>query len=223
MNGGFDNPMGDTINLPDYEAGADTTAAPSAITMDYYRQKALQFQATLNSLDAVSRDLYDAGTVAYATGDATMIAQYEDMRAELDSKKSQFLSIMEAINFASQGINAVGINFPRIQAPFGMGAIPLVPVAVIAGAVALIEWATGFFSRVANIVQSWVDNRTIEMLPESERAAAYEVLQKTRSTVEVAKAQATGSSLAQLATIAKWGAVGLGLFLAWKMMKDQRG
>jgi hypothetical protein len=199
--------------------------APSALTVDYYRQKAQQFQAVLILLDQTGRDLYDAGTQVYASGDSEAIAEYESLQAEYDSKRDTFRNIAEGINFASQNINAAGIEFPTVQIPFGLGGIGIAPLVaaagIIAGAAWAISWATGFWRTVAAAVARWQHLSAIMALPEGERATALEVFQRTEKNAETAIATANESPLTALSNLAKWAAIGVLGYVAYRAISNK--
>lgn len=201
---------------------ADVESGPSVFELDFYRNKVREFQQVMDSLDWVGGELRNSGAIAYLLGDPDYIAEYEQLIAEFDSKRSLFVNAAQAIQLASQGINAVGVNFPTVQVPFGLQAVPLIPLgamaAAVAGAVALITWAREFFKRVSRYAERAQTIEAIMQLPEEQRGAALATMQKLEHDAEVAEAAAGQSPLSALATIVKWGAVaGIG-YLIWRQL-----
>jgi hypothetical protein len=198
----------------------------NALTLNYYRTKVNEFQQVLYAMENTGRELYDSGIFAYASNNPEMIAEYETLWAEFDGKRNTARAIAEGIQLASQGINAIGIQFPSVQMPMGLGVIPLAPLAaaagVIAAAAALIAWANGFWRTVQDYAQRWQHLSAIEMLPEHERAPALEQFRKLENAAKVAEIQSAQSPIAALATFAKWGAIGLLGIMAFKAWKESR-
>jgi hypothetical protein len=195
------------------------------LSLDYYRQKVQEFQQVFNSLDETMRNLYEVGTIAYAAGDSQMIAEYENLYSQAESKLATFRGTAEAINMASQGINSAGVQFPAVQVPFGLGVLPAVPLAAAAAAIAvavqLIVWAKEFWRTVRELIQRAQYMRVIEMLPEGDRAAALETFRKTEVQAQIAESQANASPVNAIATIGKWGAVAFIGFLAYKAWSNR--
>lgn len=218
--------MGNVVFSDDTGEVAASVDSGSMLTVDYYRRKVAEFQTVLYALDNTGRDLWGAGAAVYATGDADAIADYETLRAEYESKRSQFVTVAEGIQLASQGINAVGINFPSVQIPFGMGALPLVPLAaaagVVAASVALVTWASQFFRTVREFAQRYQHIDAIMALPEGERAGALETLRKLELTAEQSESETNQSPLQSIATIAKWGAVAAIVYFGWRAYSESR-
>lgn len=214
-------------NIPTPLSDSSDSAQPSALSLDYYRGKVREFQQVLYALDLTGRDLYEAGTVAYASGDADAVAAYESLQADYDAKRSQFVTVAEGIQLASQGINAAGVEFPQVQIPFGLGAVPLVPLAaaagVVAAAVALITWASEFFRAVREFAQRAQHLSAIMQLPEGERASSLEKLRKLELTAQQSELATQQSPLQSLATIAKWGAVAAVAFFAYRAFVNSKG
>jgi len=218
-------PLGDDVTGLPQVMGNEP--APSALTVDYYRQKVVEFQKVLDALDVTAVQLWESGAVAYASGNDEMIAEYEALQSSFENKRNTFVTVAEGIQFASRGINAAGLNFPTVQIPMGLGALPLVPLAaagaVIAAAAALIVWAREFWRAVREFGARWQHMNAIHMLPEGERATALEQLRKLEISAQIAEQTASQSPLNAAANLAKWAAVGVGLFMVWKMMQSNRG
>lgn len=214
------------IPTPMSEDVAGSSGA-SVLSVDYYRQKVVEFQAVLQSLDLTGTELYEAGTIAYASGDNAAIDEYEALWSQFEAKRSAFVTVAEGIQFASQGINAVGVQFPTVQIPYGLGAVPLAPLAaaagVIAAAVALITWSKEFFRAVREFAQRAQHLAAIQMLPEGEKAGALEKLRRLELTAQQSEIAANGSPLNALANVGKWVAVAAVALVVWKAIDSRRG
>lgn len=204
--------------------GFETVAGeePNFTQVDFYRNKVRQFQDTLLSLEPAYYDLQAAGQIAALDPEA--YEQWLALVQEFENKRSQFGTVGQAINLASQGINAVGVQFPSVQLPGGLAAAPLVPLAAAAAAVGaavlLINWTVEFFKAVREFAARWQHLDAIKALPEGERAAALATLQKTEASAAAAVAAASASPLTSIATITKWVAIAGGAFLIYKLMNE---
>ena len=118
----------------------EAVTSPSAFSMDYYRQKVVEFQRVLDALDEAERVIIDTLPTASAMEDSL----YDDLMSfydDLQGKKTEFRLASEAINAASAGFNAVGVNFPRVNLPQSLGALPFVALAAaIVAVTGLIVW-----------------------------------------------------------------------------------
>lgn len=189
--------------------GAD--AAPSPFSLDYYRNKAREFQDTLNALDAAQGAVYvalDAGVDPSTEGELLASLQ------EFDAKKTILRATAEAINAGAAFVNSVGGRMPELSIPTTLGLGPLLPVAAIAAiatAATLIVWG-----------QSWIDGvnqrlATAQLLdatdPDKRTALAQSI-----ATAQAAQRSASSTGLAAVAPIVKWGAIALIAFFGWKTL-----
>jgi len=191
------------------------TAQP--VQSSYFRTKALEFQQLVNALDATSREV---DMLIGALPEGAMLDELVAQFGELQNKKGQIKLVAEAINFASNGLNAVGANLPTIQWPPTLGAAPLVVAgagaAAIAAAAAIIVWGKAW---IDGINQRLRDKQLLESVPEAQRGAVAEAIMKT----EAAKAQADQNPLTSIAGIVKWVAIGAVAFFAYQAFQQYRG
>lgn len=193
--------------------------APSVLSPDYYRQKAVEFQRSLVLLDEAGNALYSVMQVIM--DDETAYNEWYALLTEYNNKRAQFKLAAEAINFASSGLNAIGVNFPRLQIPGGLGNPAFLPIAAaVAGAVVLISWATGFYQTVGAALKRWQYLDAIQALPEQERAQAIDKLNQAELVVEKALAENEGGTLGSVATIAKWAALAAIAYFGFKIWND---
>ena len=194
----------------------DDEAAPP-VQSSYFRTKALEFQQLVNALDATGREV---DMLIGALPEGAMLDELVAQFGELQNKKGQIKLVAEAINFASNGLNAVGANLPTIQWPPTLGAAPLVVAgagaAAIAAAAAIIVWGKAW---IDGINQRLRDKQLLESVPEAQRGAVAEAIMKT----EAAKVQADQNPLTSIAGIVKWIAIAGVAFFAYQAFQQYRG
>jgi len=203
----------------------DIVSDPSLMSIDYYRQKVLEFQQVLNDLDTTYMGLALMQEVAYETNDQDMIDETDTLISTLQGKLSEFRMVGQGIQLASQGINAVGVDFPTVTIPGSLGVVPLIPLAaaaaVVASAIALIYWAKGFWQTVDDFLMRYQTSQAIASLPADQQAAALSQMQQLSAQVKTARASAETSPLSSLADIGKWLILGGLLYVGVKMLKDK--
>lgn len=191
----------------------------SVFSMQYYRNKALQFQDVLFQLDKVAQS---AQAVVDADASPELTADLADMLAGFDAKKVTFRATAEAINLGAASINAMGGRMPEMQVPTGLGVVPLVvPAAMIAAigvAAALITWGVSW---IAGVRERLLRAQTLNEIadPELRGQVAAELVR-----VDAAAAATNESSLSSVAGIVKWGVIGVLAWMAWQAWEQhQRG
>lgn len=181
----------------------------SVFSLDYYRNKAREFQAVLNNVDAAAR----AARIAIEADIDPELTQglVEDLQ-EFDSKKLTFRLTAEGINAAAALINSAGGRFPALSIPAGLGALPVIPAAGIAAigvAATLIAWGVkwidGVNQRLSNA--QYLAKGTPQQQAELARALAIS---------DASQRASSESPLASIAGAVKWGAIGLVAFLAYQ-------
>lgn len=189
----------------------DEGDAPSALSAEYYRRKVVEFQQVLDALDQ--------GAAAAWSAIQTNALPYEDEAAlldslaEFDARKSTLRLTAEAINAGAAAWNALGGRMPSLSVPMGLGALPVIPLALI-GAVAtaatLIVWG-----------RTWLDGVNARL----QQAALLSAIEDPEKRAEVAAAASAAASAVQLAdssplssiaSVAKWVSIGAIAFLAVK-------
>jgi hypothetical protein len=178
-------------------------------SIDYFRNKARDFQIVLNNLDIIDKSLMD---VRYEiNGQDDLLAEWADLYDELQSKKSQFKLAAEAINLASNGLNAVNIRFPQLSIPNSLGIAPAIGVAAaIAGAAVLVYWASEFIPRVFNFFDYAL---SLNFADEETKKRIIELKEKTNFEI-----QRNGSgSLNQVVNVIKYVAFAGAAYFAYKL------
>lgn len=201
----------DTQTLGDRWGGEAVPAATSPFAMDYYRNKAREFQELIIALDRS----YWAASGALGTGalDATTAAALEAALSDYESRRTTLRVTAEAINAGAAAINALGGRFPSLSIPGTLGLPPLVApaalVAAIGTAAALIVWGSQWMSGVNDRLRR---AQVIDAATPEQRARIVEAMADSDNAVSVA----SGSFLASLAPTAKWIAIGIGAFLLYR-------
>lgn len=205
----MDAPFVDTFDAP--------PEAASPLSLDYYRQKALEFQQVVNALDTTAREV-DA--LIGALPESALLDELIEQRAEMEAKKGQLKMAAEAINFAANGLNAAGVSFPAIQLPQTLGVVPLAlagaAAAAIAAAAALIVWGKSW---IEGINQRLRNAELLASVPDADKGKVAQAILKT----DVALAQANESPLASIAGMVKWIAIGAVAFFAYQAWTQYRG
>jgi hypothetical protein len=198
------------MNLGDAWGREPAAPETSPFAMDYYRQKATEFQATLNALDKG----YSAANAALASGalDDESQASIVESLDEYEGKRTMLKVTAEAINAGAAVINSLGGRFPQLSLPSTLGALPAVPIALIAAigtAAGLIawgsQWLTGLNERLKRA-------QLIEGATPSQRDALIRAMQ----TSDAASTEAQSGVLAAIAPAVKWIALGVLGFLAYR-------
>jgi len=172
------------------------------LQLDYYRQKVVEFQGILDQMDAVANI---ANSISWESTDKQLAADMDAYLLDFDNKKGSFRTAAEALNFAINGINAAGISFPRLQVPQGLGVVPLVAAAGVAGALAvaaaLIVWGRDWIASVTARAKLGLQLDAIK--DPAQRARVAEDLARLDQAQSVAEA----SPISSVASIVKWVAI----------------
>jgi hypothetical protein len=204
------------MTLGDAWGREEPPAETSPFAMDYYRNKAREFQAVLNALDLG----YQAANSALATGaldEESQAAIIESLDA-FEGRRTILKMTAEAINAGATVVNDLGGRFPQLSIPQTLGALPVAPVALVAAiatAAALISWGNNWLAGLN------------ERLKRAQLVAGASPEQRDRLIDSMAQAdnavsQAQASVLSTLAPIVKWGAIALAAFLAYKAFAKSR-
>lgn len=205
----FRSGMGDAGSHSDYEYTGDDGS--SALSMQYYRNKAAEFQVTLNQVDEAARaaqNAIDADIDPSLTSDLLVMLQDFDMR------KSTFRATAEGINAGASIVNSMGGRFPELSIPSGLGLVPfLIPAASIAAlgvAASLVVWGSQWVGGVVDRMKYAQVSAQITD-PAKREALAIET---QRATLAQEATSATG--LSDIAGVVKWGAIAALAFLLFR-------
>jgi hypothetical protein len=181
----------------------------SAWTLQYYRNKANEFQSILNNLDLSAQAAVNA---INAEIDDSLTADLQAMMDEFDGKRTLLRVTAETINAGAAVINAAGGRFPELSIPTGLGVafvLPIAAAAAIGTAAVLIAWGVTWINGVNDRLKS---AQLLSSVTDPDKRAS---LAASMQASDAARAAAT-SPLASIANIVKWGAIGYGIYLLWQ-------
>lgn len=181
------------------DPSTDSTGNITPFQLDYYRNKVVEFQNVLNQLDASA---VEAMFLIDQDIDPDLTTDLQDYLFQYDQKKGQFRTAAEALNFAINGANQIGANFPTLKIPSGLGFVPLAAGAAIAGALAvaaaLIVWGRDWIAGLNDRLKAaMLLDKITDPQKRDEVAAAI-------AKVEAAQKAADSSPLSSIANIVKW-------------------
>jgi len=210
-----------TQELPAFDPGTgegwdEPVSIPSSpLSVDYYRQKVVEFQALLNNLQAAQEGVI--GLIDY--GPVEVRPELMALLDELDGKIGRYRQVAEALNFGINGINKVGANFPTLSIPNGLGVAPLVVAggigAAVAVAAALIVWGYAWIQKAQVLAQR---AQLFGYLTPEQRAI---VAQKAIEIDQAAQASES-SPLTSIASIAKWVGIAAVAYFAYQAYQKSR-
>lgn len=199
--------------MPNDDASYTGEVSDSVFSLDYYRNKAREYQVAMNALD----DSWHAANSALVLGvDEDTAAYIVQWLEAFDAKRAQARMIGEGINLAANVINSAGGRFPVLSIPGSLGALPFVmpaaAIAAFAAASTFVVWGAQMVSglnerlRLAQLLDA-------QSSPEQRAQLAAEV-----ARVDAAQRELNLSPLGSLAPLLKWGALAVGAFVAWKLL-----
>lgn len=190
----------------------------SVFGMQYYRNKAAEFQSVMVAVDQsaqAARDAIDANS-----DNEAMVIELQSALSDFDAKRWTFRATAEAINAGAWAVNAAGGRFPVLSIPNGLGAFPVFPAAAVAAvgvAATLIVWGLSFTKQIAAILARHVTLSAISDPAKRDEVAA--ILVRADQAAQAAEAP----TLSSVAGIVKWVAIGAIAFLAWKQFGGNSG
>lgn len=184
----------------------------SAFSMQYYRDKAVEFQNVMNALDSAAQS---ARTVLDAGVDDETATRLQSLLDEFDNRKFIFRTTAEAINAGAAVVNSMGGRFPELNIPSGLGLLPAIPIAAIAAiatAATLIVWGRNWIAKLQ--LSSVLDKITDPAKRDVVAAAVAQSLAAAQT--------ASDSPLSSIATVAKWGAIALLAYLGFRAYQSMQ-
>jgi len=209
----------DPIQNVDYTQSDNSS--PSVVSVDYWRTKVNDFQTLLNTLDPIYYNLQSAVAdlqIDSSDAGAALYQQGLDVLSEYENKRSMIVSAAQAVNLASDGMNAMGISFPRVQYG-GVNAVPILGLAAVLGTIAA----------VTAVIIAWVNHAKdysgevlsyIQTLPSEQQGPLLEKFMQVNAATQQAQVATSQSTGAQAISLFKWALVLGGGFLAYKMFKE---
>jgi hypothetical protein len=200
----------------------DTTYAGetggSALEVQYWRNKASEFQAVMESVAVMRIALEEMLPMLYDAPDSSF-AEAVSMIEEIDAKKPYIVAAAQAINAASVTANALGVRFPMLSIPQGLGLAP-VALAAVAGAVAGVAALTYWGKQILDTWRAWLNKQLLDAAPEEMKAAVITALAKANEARDHAD-----NPFSQAAGMIKWVAIAGLAYLGFRMWqnRDVRG
>jgi hypothetical protein len=199
------------------ESIVQTGGEASPLTLDYYRNKVIEFQNILYQMDAaaiVARDIIDTDYDQNLSNEMSVFLQ------EFDAKKGQFKMAAEALNFAINGVNYAGANFPEIKIPPGLGFIPMAAAAGVAAALAaaavLITWGRDWIAGLNERLKLEVQ---LGAITDPDKRA--QIVQESMK-LEAAQKAADASPLTNVAGIVKYVAIAAVAYFVFQAYQKSR-
>lgn len=198
--------------------GADPAPAEtSMVSVEYWRDKAREFQATINAVDTVAQESWNLASILPDGIERNAILQGLD---EFEARRGAMKLAAEGINAGAAVINAAGGRFPVLSIPQSLGLGPLVlPAAAIAAfttAAGLIAWALAWNrAQIARMDQA--RGSALQIADPAARDETLAEIARIQARAEAA-AQSGESPLASIAGIAKWVGLGALAFIAWRFL-----
>ena len=210
------NPVAPSFDPGTGEGWDEPVAVPaSPLSVDYYRQKVVEYQTLLNNLQNAREGMI--GLVDY--GPAEIRPELTALLDELDGKIGRYRQVAEALNFGINGINKVGAGFPTLTIPNGLGVAPLVVAggigAAVAVAAALIVWGYAWIQKAQALAH---EAQLYGYLPPEQRAAVAAQALK----IDQAAAASAASPLTSIANIAKWVGIAAVAYFAYQAFQKTR-
>jgi hypothetical protein len=198
------------------EGWDEPIAQPSTpLSVDYYKQKVVEFQALLNNLQQAREAVI--GLVDY--GPVEIRAELTVLLDELDGKIGRYRQVAEALNFGINGINKVGAGFPTLTIPNGLGVAPLVVAggigAAVAVAAALIVWGYAWIQKAQVLARQ--AQLYGYLTPEQKAIVAQKAIE-----IEQAAQASAASPLTSVANIAKWVSIAAVAYFAYQAFQKMR-
>ena len=204
-----------TVSHSDASYTGDTG---SMLSLDYFRSRAVEFQSTLNALDAAYQAAVSVMQSGADPGDSVGLAE---SLSDFDAKRYTMKLTAEAINAGAAAVNAAGGRFPSLSIPSTLGVAPIVmgaaAIAAIGTAGALIVWGREWLQGV-NQRLMLAQALDAQQTPDQRASLAASVIQ-TQNAID----QANASGFGTLAPILKWGAIAIGAWFTWKAIQGMKG
>jgi len=196
--------------LPNDDESYEGELGTGPLSLDTYRQKALEFQTLINAAGLAYSAVSDAYEI---TGDDSLMP----LLAEFQEKAPTIRGIVESINLGAATLNSMGIRFPQLS--YGqLGLAPFVLPAAIAAAFAAAGvwagWLRGYV-QASNDAIALVNSRP-DLTPE-QKAGLVASIEKSRDAVSTSKT----NPFAVFADGLKWVSIAALVFMVYKMIPKE--
>lgn len=182
--------------------------SPSPLSMDYFRGQYLKFQDAMNAGD----EAYRAGAEVFAVVPDEELGA---LLADYEARAAWVRGIAMTLNTGAEIVNAAGGRMPALSIPGTLGAIPLLPAAVVVavGGVGVVVGFMGGFTAGINALFTRLMAR--DDLSDDAKA----IIRQEKEKAQAAANSLFANPLSGLAGIGKWVLIAGGLFVAWKLYK----
>ena len=206
--------LGDA-GTPNTDASYGGEVGDSVLSMQYWRDKAGEYQRVMDSLDTTARAIRTVLGAGVSEQDADELQMW---LSDYEDKRAMFRGTAQAINAGAMVVNAAGGRFPVMQVPQTLAALPMLPIVAVAAfatAATLISWGRSWMEGVNRRLH---DQRMLDTITDPEqRARAAEAVLQANS----AQASASTSPWVAAAGIVKYGAFALLAYMGWKMWNNR--
>lgn len=188
----------------------------SPLSAQYYRDRITEFQVAINRADETYRSLQSLASVSSL--DPMTRAEVLNLMQEFEAKRAWIKNAAQTLNAGAAAANALGLRMPVLSVPptLGLVPIPLALVGALAVAASVVLWVKEWATRTTQLAiqaQQFAQAESLAQTPE-ERAAL-------RDTLAKASAASQPSVSANLATGAKWLALGVGALILYRVWRDR--
>lgn len=208
------NTLGDA-GTPNTDASYGGEVGDSAVSMQYWRDKAREYQQVMDSLDTTAQAIRTVLGSGVTETDADELQQWLN---DYEDKRLIFRGTAQAINAGAAVVNAAGGRFPvmQVRSLAALPALPIVAVAAFATAATLISWGRNWMTGVNRRLH---DQRMLDAITDpDQRAQAAQAVLAANSAQQAAES----SPWVSVAGAVKWGAISLLGFMAWRMYQNRR-
>lgn len=200
--------LGDA-GLPNDDASYTGEVDPSSFSVQYWRDKATEFQRVLNAVDETARTAADFMAV---TNDQGAIEALSSALSEYEMQKTALRIAAEGINLGASAINAAGGRFPSLSIPQGLGILPLAlpaaAIAAFAAAATLIAWGV-----------KWIEGVNERMRYAALMQGNDPEITRILARGEAAQLAAQQSPITAISGAVKWVGIGVLILMAWPMLR----
>ncbi len=191
----------------------------SVFSVQYYRNKASEFQAVMTALEQGRESLLATLDTVFDEMDSDLLDSIQIHLSDIEDKRGSFIAAAEALNAASQTINSAGVRFPVMSIPSGLGLGPLAIAGIVAGALAaagsLVYWGVEWLQQ-SYLLQTQAQALAAASTPEVRDAIASQIV-KTSGAIALAE-----NPLSVMAGSVKWLAIGAVALIGFKLYTDHQ-
>lgn len=193
----------------------DPESVTRLASLDFYRDKIREFQASLNALDQAADSMRALAALPLPP------AEYDEAVSWLtdyEANRGRAIAAAQAINVAAESANALGIRMPVLSWRTLQGVGNPVMIAAVAGAIGAGAWFLTYAIDMLAAARAQSERvAMIESLTPEQRAEAVQREQE----IALAKARAE-NPISAVASTVKWVAFGIAAWFAFKAVQELR-